>query len=165
MNRTWILVADSARARLFSLDEDDDDKEWIMTQAFSNPAGAAKGTELMADRPGRSHHAASQNHRSGMEPHTRPRDVEERHFAHSLARVVDKGVATGTCGRIVLVAPPHFLGLLREELGDQATKRVVTTLSKDFTSMSTQELVSRVEIDEEAPATERRRPERRRASA
>ncbi|WP_005033213.1 host attachment protein [Holophaga foetida] len=45
---------------------------------------------------------------------------------------------------LVLTAPPHFLGLLRNALGGTLSKCVVASLDKDYTTLEVQELSARI---------------------
>ncbi len=42
----------------------------------------------------------------------------------------------------VLVAPPHVLGLLKNELSPELTKHLMTTVAKDYTHLGPEELVA-----------------------
>ena len=139
---TWILVADASRARLFSTEGMG--KPWHLLEDRVHPAGRLSGQEIMADRPGRVA-LGSSGARSAMEPHTDPRDVEEARFADELGDVVKAGLGQNAFRELVLVAPPHFLGLLREAIGEQARRHVKASVGKDFCAVPDHELPGRVE--------------------
>ncbi len=159
---TWVLVGDSSRARIFVVG---DDKELKLVQEFDHPESRAMAHDLTSDRPGRTQQSGSPGHgnggpsnggptkgsRSGMAPHTDPKAVEAEHFAHSLATVLDKGLSSNTTAHLLLVAPPHFLGLLREALPDSVKKRVSASLDKDFTHLGVRDLTTR--LADSLPAT------------
>ena len=113
MTTTWILSANSSRATLFSTDS----PTAPLTQLaeFDNPDARAKSSELGADRPGRTYdrHGAG---RHAMEFELDPQKREQLRFAKALADTLDKGRVENAYERLVLVASPTFLGMLRDEL-------------------------------------------------
>lgn len=139
---TWILVADASRARLFA--SEGHGKPWHLLEDLVHPGSRLKGEEIMADRPGRVALGAS-GARSAMEPHTNPRELEEEHFAHELGHKLRDGHGHNAYQELVLVAPPHFLGLLRKAIGDQVSKHVKASLDKDLCQVPDHEIQARVE--------------------
>lgn len=142
MNATWILVCDASRARLFSTPGKG--RPWTLVQELNHPESRLKGSEIMSDQPGRVRQSMGAGTRPAMEPHTPPKQVEAEHFAQQLAGVVEHGHGRNDFSRLVLVAPPHFLGLLRKSLSDQCSKRVVASLDKDYTELKERELPERL---------------------
>src|SRR5579883_1035000 len=150
---TWILVCDSSRARLFSTRPKE--THLHLVQAFEHPEGRLPNHELVSDRPGRAQQAAAPSHspgtagiakgsRSGMEPHTSPKTVEQEHFAHALAAALHKGLVDNAYQHVVLVAPPQFLGILRNVLDPQVHKHVQHSLDKDYAQLDERELSERL---------------------
>jgi protein required for attachment to host cells len=133
--REWALVADALRARFLEHDrpfgpwrERTDDAIEI-----ENPRSREQGTE----RPGRVGESASPT-RHAIEPKTDPHREAKRLFARRLAEQLEG--AASHYDRLVLVAPPPFLGDLREELGDAARRKLRGTLDKDLTHAPLAEL-------------------------
>jgi protein required for attachment to host cells len=79
-----------------------------------------------------------------MAPPTPPKEAEAKHFAHELAASLEQAFGRNAYSRLVLVAPPHFLGMLRGCLSASVTKAVVATLDKDLTQINERELPDRV---------------------
>ncbi len=73
-------------------------------------------------------------------------EIESERFAHSIAKVLEGGLADNAYERVVLVAPPHFLGLLRATISPNVAKRVELTLDKDYTALKPDELAERVQV-------------------
>ena len=150
---TWIFVADASRARIYAWR--DAKIALHPLQEFFHPQSRLANHELVSDRPGRvqqgtppsrgnSSAGPNKGNRSAMEPPTSPKTVEHEHFAHELAAVLYKGLVTHAYQRLVMVAAPQFLGLLRQVVSDQVTKQVVASLDKDYTSLTTAELEQRL---------------------
>lgn len=129
MNTTWIVVAESARARVFSRAG----KRGTLREIadLSHPESRLHDTELSSDVPGRSFDSHGQG-RHGMEQSTDPQDREAQAFAGEIARHVDHGRREGSFEALVLVAPPKFLGLLRSELNKLTRDRVVAEINKNL---------------------------------
>jgi protein required for attachment to host cells len=150
--KTWILVCDASRAHLF--EEAKPGGRWSPVAAFEHPESRARVTDLVADVQGRKpvggpragiHTPPGGFHgRPGAEPDTDPREAEAMKFARELAAVLDKGLDDHAYDALVLAAPPHFLGLLKETLGDQVGKHVVETLDKDLATLEPREIEARL---------------------
>jgi len=69
---------------------------------------------------------------------------EKREFAHVVAAYLDEGAKRGAYHRLILAAPPKFLGDLRAALGDKARERLVGAIHKDLTKESDAELLVRM---------------------
>jgi len=132
MNATWILVADSARARLFEAD-----KAGALTElgCYTNAESRAGTRGLTTDRaPTVNESVGSARH--SIEPHTSPREKAAGLFARSLREVLDQGQHANRFARLVLVAPPRFLGALHTAFGKLLRDSVVAEVRRDFTQMS-----------------------------
>ena len=93
----------------------------------------------MTDGPGRiEKHAAGPE--STMDPPTDPHEEEAKNFAHRLNQRLESAEAQKVYDMLVLVAPPHFLGLLKSGLGKGPRKRLVANIPKDLTRISNAEL-------------------------
>lgn len=59
--------------------------------------------------------------------------------------MLDEGHGQQAYARLVLVAPPHFLGLLRKGLSHTLSKLVVASADKDYLHISQAEMQLRLE--------------------
>lgn len=121
MNSLWIVVAESARARIFAVPETGRRLHEITD--LSHPESRLHDTELSSDLPGRTFDSHGQG-RHGMEQATGPKEQHALAFAAEIARHLERGRHEGSFDSLVLIAPPGFLGLLRSEL-DKVTRRAV----------------------------------------
>ncbi len=140
---TWILVCDASRARLFTTPGRG--RPWTLLHELSHPESRLKGQAINSDKPGRTQQSSGAGSRPAMEPPTPPKEVEAEHFAAHLAEVLGNGHGHNAYARLVLVAPPHFLGLLRQSLSTQVSKRVTHSIDKDYTSLRQDELPERLD--------------------
>lgn len=135
---TWVLLAGSGRALLYSVAIKD--RAWTLLKEYTHAASRVSEGGLTTDQPGRTYGSAGKGARSAMESKTSPKEVEFEHFAHELAEVLHAGHGQQSYGRIVLVAPPHFLGLLRKSINDTVSKLIVGALDKDYLHLSEKEI-------------------------
>jgi protein required for attachment to host cells len=142
--RTWIVVCDASRARLFSKGEDSG--AWVAFEELTHPASRAKGIDLVSDRSGRVQQSQAKVMRPGMDPRTDPRTVESERFAAEIATLLDRAHANQAFERLVIVAPARFLGQLRAELSDRLRKAVYATLEKDYTQLDARTISDRVDV-------------------
>lgn len=156
MTNTWMIVADAAGARLFEVDRG----EIRLIQEKPNPKGRARAQEIVTDRPGRVLKGRGRNVLSSMEPRTPPHEVEERRFAQQLGEMLDDGFDRHAFGRLIFVAPPHFLGLLRSTLTNRVYQTVTASIERDYTKLDEHELREALAALKELPAEggKRRRP-------
>lgn len=146
MKNTWILIANSERARCFkrhakdhSLTELADFVHPTTTLASATPAGERSGDAGKGH--GRTGHAGKQ-----FEPHTEAHAKERRIFAQQLADYVNEAVNGQRCSELVLIASSAILGELRPLLNSAADKAMQRSVASDLTSYEGLELKKRVDL-------------------
>jgi protein required for attachment to host cells len=83
-------------------------------------------------------------HHNALAPASSPKEVEKQGFAHTLATTLDQAIRSARFRKWLLVAPPHFLGLMRKELTSELVKHLLTTVDKDFNDLAVHELSERL---------------------
>ncbi len=139
---TWILVANESEARLLKTGGDG----MVLVKKFDHPAGRKKDQEINSDRYGRTKNRIGTG-RSAMDPKVTPRVHERSVFAHELSGFLDRELAQRHFERLVLVAPPHFLGEIKGTLSEPLKKCIAATLSKDLPAswLTDRELIQHLE--------------------
>jgi protein required for attachment to host cells len=142
MSKTWILVAHRGGARLFENRGPGKGLEFL--QNIDNPAGKLKSQEINSDKAGRS------SDRGGRGRHAYATEQDPtvhiaEHFAKRLATLLEEGRTEQRYRRLVLVAEPRFLGLLRSSLPDTTAGLVSATLDKDLGGTETRDLPRHLE--------------------
>lgn len=134
----WIVVADESRARVFEADE--------MLATFhplrvvaNDHARHRHGHEDDHGRGG--HHGAGE---SASEARADQRRREEDAFARVVADELTDGCRNHRFERLIVCAPPAFLGELRHRLDAGSKKRLVASVAHDWTRVSTEDLPDRV---------------------
>lgn len=126
----WVIVADGEK---FLLLRNEGDAEYpnlqVLTQRETrNPPTRAQG----ADRPGR-YPDPGPGQRSAVEQTDWHRLGEER-FAKDLAERLRDWAMRGRFERLIMVAAPRVLGVLRDEMHDEVRRRIVAEVDKDLSN-------------------------------
>ena len=113
MAYAWVVVADSARARIFSLEHASGPLQPV--EDLVSPEARLKEQDLSSDRPGRSFDSMGQG-RHAMGATVEPGKQENVRFAKHVTDYVQAAHNEGRCDRVLLVAGSPMLGILRENL-------------------------------------------------
>ena len=143
MATTWILVSDAARARLFETSGKGTPLTEVACYANPDLRGLPSKDSPERQHLPRTHESASQV-RHAIEPHTTRREKSTHQFADLLVRHLSEGRSHARYDRLFLVAPPHFLGALRESLGDPDEAHLAGELANDLVGQSAPELFKRL---------------------
>jgi protein required for attachment to host cells len=139
--KTWIVIADGARARIAVNIGPGKGLEPVFNYEFA--ASHAPTSDMVSDRPGRyADGGPSGSH--GVEPRIDRHDHEKSLFVRDIATEVERGVDRGAFDRLVLVAPPAILGRLRMALKPRTRAMVTAEVGKDLTHLSLRELPERL---------------------
>lgn len=148
--RTWILVADRSRLSLFESNRNDGGTSVSLEKTISIPEGKKKGSELVADRPGRSFESRNsvRHGQGGATRHsygrTRPQDnlLAERTVRRAVNLISDNW---SDHARLYVLAEPKMIGLLRSGLKEKVSSRKISFVEKDLSWLGQTELVKRLE--------------------
>lgn len=141
MSRTYVLVADAVRARVFVLEGDAGTLREVF--CLSHPEARLHAAAFASDRPARVHDRQG-HHRHSVQPRSDPADEEDQRFAAELVAMLDGMRARAELDRLIVFAPPRFLGQLRARLGRELQRAVALELDRDFTLASPEVLRTHV---------------------
>lgn len=137
MKSFWILVADSARARIFTADTPSSPLEEI--EDIAHTEGRLYDREITSDLPGRMRHAGGIGGHA-YDPSSDPKEHEASNFSHSIAQHLETARSENKFDQLVIIAEPSFLGMLRNNLSEQVKKVVCLELDKEITTQSATEI-------------------------
>jgi protein required for attachment to host cells len=153
---SFILVADRSRLRLFERGLSGQDSELQLKQEYINPEGRKKGHELVSDRPGRtfdsrdkSHHGQAGGTRHSYGSSHLPEDHAIELVVKEGARIIKEAQVRNQKNRIVLVAEPHLIGILKKAIHAAVPHMEITLYEKDYSWLNEESLVSRLRGMEE----------------
>ena len=139
---TWILIADASLAHVMA--STGKERDLTKVEDFRLDGTTLPGRDLAADRPGRSFDRAGKG-RHGMEPRTNPREVEQERFAREIVGTLEEADRRQCFDRLILVAPPTFMGLLRNILPPSLANKVSGALTKDLTKVAIHDLTDHLQ--------------------
>lgn len=129
-NRTYAVIYREGRLGKF-----------VFVERLSNENGKTMEIDLVSDRPGRaiSSGGAGKIHH-GLEKKTTHHEEDAKRFAARIARFLKQSHAEDRYDELVLVAEPHFLGLLRAALPPSIEKLVKLQIPREYAQGSDQDL-------------------------
>ncbi len=140
---TWIVVADGARAHIVKNEGPGKGLAAVMAHDFAAPHPPSR--DFGADKPGRVFES-SNGSRHSVEPRIDFHTYEKTRFAKDISEVLEKAAARKAYDRLVLVAPPKTLGVLRNALGPESRSRIRGELGKDLTHLGIRELSGHLDL-------------------
>lgn len=160
MSKVWVVVADRSRARILTpIDEVRRPLDEIVhfvgragyvgeekfpaerlqeVDALVHPQGELLQQELEVDRPGRIH--AEGIATAYESTHVDRRHLSAEEFVRELVAYLERGQREHRFDRLILVAPPLFLGVLRQHLSKPLEQLVTLEIDKDLTKFKAHEI-------------------------
>jgi protein required for attachment to host cells len=135
--RTWVLIADATRARVF--ENTGKGTGLTIVHDMTLDAELLPSHELGTDRPGRSFDSVGSG-RHAMESPSDLHREQKRQFARRIAEAIEEQLVTKSFDRLVLVAPPVTMGDLRAALPDKVKTVVAAEVVADLTRTPASEL-------------------------
>ena len=133
---TWIVVANSSKAKLFRLVKFPKIEEMA---ALDHPEARMHNQDLEGRKPGRNFQSGGTS-RHAYQPETEPKEVEIEKFAKILSDYICSAHYKGEFARLYIMASPNFLGLLRQRINSSTQKSIVAEVAKDLTDCTTSEI-------------------------
>jgi protein required for attachment to host cells len=138
----WILVANASRAKLFATDERAE--RWELREEFLHPESRMPSRELLGhfDKGN-----AGTKHKPQPEEQPDARqDLEHERFARDLAHRLERGLNDHAYDRLVVAAPPEFLGRLRKAISPRVHQRLMLDMRADYVNLPDRELPERIPL-------------------
>ncbi len=141
MSVDWILVADGSRARVLHLRQAEPPVLATLT-TLVHPESRESRQERESAEPGRFQMQGGA--RTAVEPHTDPQQLEEVRFAAEVADHLERARQEHRFDRLIVFAPPHFLGVLRKAWSPLLQQRIVREVDKNFAHETEAQLAERL---------------------
>jgi protein required for attachment to host cells len=129
MADVWILVADSSEARIYSARNLRSELELV--DRLTHEASRLHARELGSDVPGRVHDRFGPG-RHSLDQGQQLKHTEKQRFAREIAARLAEAQQQGKFDRLVVMAGPEFLGILRACLDKSVAETVIAEVSKDL---------------------------------
>jgi protein required for attachment to host cells len=146
MEKTWILIANGARARCLERQPSDHSitelTDFVFPRAsLTGEAGGGRLTGAAGKGHGRTGHAGTQ-----FEPRTETQDKARASFAQELATYLNDSIGSKRYSSLVLIASSPMLGEIKPLLNlsaSNALKRSVTSDLTQFTGLELKKAIDR----------------------
>ncbi len=133
MSELWVTVASSFEANIYSATHIRGELSKIH-EMYCDEARLHE-QELNSDRPGRAFDSFGKGRHETSSPSSSKQQLS-RKFAREISHYLDKARASSKLKQLILIAEPHFLGVLRASMGKELGKIVIQKISKDLTRQS-----------------------------
>jgi len=160
MDNTWLVIANATKIFVYHLAKHDGELKNLpalfrdhphpeLVIELDHPEGRMKGIDLVTDGQGH-FKSPGVSHGKFSEHHT-PHQNEEIKFAEQLANFLNLERTQNKYQHLIICAPPHFYGTLKEHLSDQVLSLIKHHILKDYITLHGQGLIKVVEeIQKEA---------------
>jgi protein required for attachment to host cells len=140
--KTWIVVADGSRARVYERLGRNGRLAVVLQR--DDPQARKRTSDIVSDRRGRNT-AAPGIARHAMDPKTTAHDHLEESFVRGIAREIDHAAALNRFDELIVIAPPRALGEMRQALSPGARSRVVSEIDKELVHLDARQLADYLE--------------------
>jgi protein required for attachment to host cells len=137
-SKTWYVVADGGRARI--VQERDGQESFETREEFISADIHRHTHELGTERPGRARESGA-SARHAVQPRQDLHQADKRNFAHEIAAMLNAASARDEFDCLVLIAPAHPLGDLRQALDAPTQRKITAQLQKDLTNVPDADLM------------------------
>ncbi|VAW63610.1 hypothetical protein MNBD_GAMMA08-116 [hydrothermal vent metagenome] len=126
MSKTWVVVAESSRAKIFEVEKNESVKSLKELSGFSHPVSRDHKPQATGNKQKESRHSQLT---SSLDTHKKH---EREEFARTLGEHLNSARNKGQFNKLILMSPPKFLGDLRKNLGNETNKYVVSEIDKNL---------------------------------
>lgn len=141
MSVTWVVVADSSRARFFEFVSRSE--PLLEMEDMAHAESRLRDQDEVSDKQG----GLAGGHGEGGHAFEAPTDIKHHEaeiFAKQIATKLEHGRVNHDYDQLILVAAPAFLGALRQALNDHVNALIKKSLDKDL--VAEKEIVIREHI-------------------
>jgi len=134
MSKTWVVVAESSRAKIYEVEKNDSKKSLKELVDFTHSISRSHKQHLNGSQQKESRHSLLSD---TLDTHKEHERVE---FARELGQHLNSARNKGQFKKLILMSPPKFLGDLRKNLGNETNKHVVSEIDKNLVRHKVQDI-------------------------
>jgi protein required for attachment to host cells len=138
MSKTWVVVAESSRAKIYQVEKNDSKHSLKELKGFTHSTSRNHKSQLSGSQQKESRHSQL------TDLHDTHKDHERTEFARSLSQHLNNARTKGKFKKLILMSPPKFLGDLRKNLGHETNKHVVTAIDKNLVRHDVQDIQAHI---------------------
>jgi protein required for attachment to host cells len=137
MSTTWIIVADTAHARIFLAEQPNSELEEIKT--LTCPEARLHEGDMVSDSPGRERNGPGSGSHDVGHTSDAKREAAIR-FAEQVSEVIESGRIAGRFNKLYVIAAPAFLGMLRKHYSSATSQLIIDEIDKNLTTHDASEI-------------------------
>jgi len=126
MSKTWVVVAESSRAKIFEVEKNESVKSLKALKGFTHSFSSNHKQQLSPNKQKESRHSLLTSSHDTHKAH------EREEFARTLGEHLNSARNKGQFTKLILMSSPKFLGDLRKNLGCKTNKHVVSEIDKNL---------------------------------
>ncbi|MCW8936184.1 MAG: host attachment protein [Gammaproteobacteria bacterium] len=126
MSKTWIVVAESSRAKIYEVDKNDSKKTLRELTGFTHSVSRSHKQQLSGNLQKESRHSLLT---TSLDTH---KDHERVEFARTIGEHLNSARNKGKFNKLILMSAPRFLGDLRKNLSNETNKFVISEVDKNL---------------------------------
>jgi len=134
MSKTWVVVAESSRAKIYEVEKSASIKTLKELTGFTHSIVRNHNQQLSGNLQKESRHSQLVG---SLETH---KDHERSTFARTIGQHLESARNKGKFNKLILMSPPKFLGDLRKCLGTETIKYVVSEIDKNLVRHTIQDI-------------------------
>lgn len=144
---TWVVVANAIECDIYKRTNNGKDLQEITK--LTHPEGRLSAQNLKEGKPGRSFESGPksfQRHTKNTE--VSPHSQELTIFAKQIIAFLEHNRTTHSFDKLILVAEPHFLGILNKNLNEHLASLVTFSIHKDLVNATLNKIIINIEEQE-----------------
>ena len=143
MSKVWIVLANAKIATIYSVSERS--RHFTLIKTIFHDESALKNSDFITDKPG--HYLKnSRELRGSFEKKLNAKDITILRFAKEICDALENGrTAPKPYKAIIIVAEPHFYGLINKQANRYIQEKIKHHLPKDYTHFSSKKLKEELE--------------------
>ena len=144
---TWVVIANAVECDIYKRIDKGKDLQEITK--LHHPRGRLSNQDLKEGKPGRSFESGPKSYqRHTKETEVNPHNQEVTLFVRQIAGFLEHNRNTHNFNNLILIAEPHFLGLLNKNLNEKLLKMVTFSINKDLVKEELEKVIAEIEEHE-----------------
>jgi len=144
MNKIWVVLANARMSTIYSIS--DKDFHLTLIKTLFHEESTLKNGDFSSDRPGHFLKNTTTGLRGSFEEKNQQKNITIARFARKICDELESGrTAIHSYKAIIIIAEPHFYGLIRTQANRYIQKLIKYHLAKDYTHFSSTKLKKELE--------------------
>lgn len=136
MHKIWLVLTNASMLKIYEAKRDTKIQLALIEERY-HPESRLKESELVSDGPGK---YQAMSGRGAYEAKTSAKNVEADHFAREILKVIQEGLKEQQFQSLIVVASPHFEGLLKQVFPKSLNEHIKHFITKDYTEKTIKEI-------------------------